>query len=262
MTITEAIEAAFAAETDEPPRAYIGASGIGHSCDAYLAFSLRGFPDTPVKPQLKRIFRDGHRIEDVVIEDLRKAGFRVEAVDPATGKQWAFSAYGGHVRAHADGVIWIDGKRCLLEIKSMNDARHHEASRLGIKASHPLYFKQMQLMMGYGRFDMGFLVAYNKNNSRYYAEKVLADPFEFSALKARAERVMAGDARKLSKDETHYVCRGCFKADTCWHGQRPPELKRTCDNARPDTDNGGWICAEGCKDTCENWVAYHPLPRV
>lgn len=261
MNITEAIEAAFAAEPDEPPRAYIGASGIGHSCTAYLAFSSRGFPDTTAKPQLKRIFRDGHRIEDVVIGDLRKAGFRVEEVDPATGKQWAFSLFGGHVKAHADGVIWIDGKRSLLEIKSMNESKHYEATRLGIKSSHPMYYAQMQLMMGLGEFEQGFLVAYNKNNSKYYAEKVLADPFAYSALEVKAELVLCGGARKISKDETHYVCRGCFKRDACWHGQQPAKTKRTCDNAYPDMHNGGWLCAKGCEEECENWVAYHPLPR-
>ena len=61
--------------TPQPARQYLGASGVGHQCEANLAFSLRGFPNTEPSPQLLRIFREGHRLEDQVVSDLKKAGY-------------------------------------------------------------------------------------------------------------------------------------------------------------------------------------------
>ena len=40
---------------------------------------------------------EGHRIEDQVVADLKKAGFFIEEVDPITGKQYEFKEFGGHV---------------------------------------------------------------------------------------------------------------------------------------------------------------------
>ena len=58
----------FASEKRGEARSYIGASMAGTECIAQLALSLRGFPDDEPDPKLKRIFRDGHRIEDEVIK--------------------------------------------------------------------------------------------------------------------------------------------------------------------------------------------------
>ena len=43
-------------------RQYIGASGIGNACNAYLAFCLRGYPDNDVAPQLSRIILEGNPV--------------------------------------------------------------------------------------------------------------------------------------------------------------------------------------------------------
>ena len=50
---------------------------------------------------------------------------------------------------NADGLLEIDEGTVGLEIKSMNDAKHKEFVRKGIKGSHPQYYDQMQFMMGF-----------------------------------------------------------------------------------------------------------------
>jgi len=101
LSVEESIDKAFEDLDREKPRRYIGASGVGNSCNAYLSYSLRGFPESEVKPKIKRIFRDGHRIEDEVVKDLKLAGFEVSEIDEETGKQHRYSMFGNHVMVMA-----------------------------------------------------------------------------------------------------------------------------------------------------------------
>ena len=103
----------------EGVRQYIGASGVGNPCDAYLAFCLRGYPDGEVGAQLGRIFREGNRLEDQMIADLRKAKFAVYDVDPRTRKQWEYTDFGRHVIGHADGQIELDER---FENRAISDS--------------------------------------------------------------------------------------------------------------------------------------------
>ena len=259
--ITDLIEQAFAKPRDQKARQYIGASGIGQQCDASIAFSFRGYPDTPPESRLARIFRDGHRIEYDVVKDMRKAGLHVMEKDPMTGKQWRFEGYGGLVMGNADGLLEIDGQTIGLEIKSMNDSKHKEFVRKGIKGSHPQYFDQMQFMMGLSGMTRFVIVAYNKNTSAYHHEYVDFDDFRFAFLTAKVERVLKNEAQKISEDESDWRCRGCFKRDACWHGAMPAEMTvRTCGNSYADND-GNMKCDVCDGNTCTDWKLYKPKPR-
>ena len=57
--VVKAIDAGYDAHAVEKARQYIGASIIGNQCDAYIALSLRCFPNNAVDPQLKCIFQLG-----------------------------------------------------------------------------------------------------------------------------------------------------------------------------------------------------------
>ena len=76
--VVKAIDEGYKKESKEKARDYIGASGIGTQCDAYQAYSLRGFPNDTIEPKLKRIFKLGHILEDIVVKDIKeKADVRV-----------------------------------------------------------------------------------------------------------------------------------------------------------------------------------------
>ena len=84
--VVKAIDEGYKKESKEKARDYIGASGIGTQCDAYQAYSLRGFPNDTIQPKLKRIFKLGHILEDIVVKDIKeKADVRVWEVDGLTG---------------------------------------------------------------------------------------------------------------------------------------------------------------------------------
>lgn len=258
------IDAAYAAEPERKARGYIGASSVGEKCDAALAFSLRGFPDTTPDPKLKRIFRDGHRIERDVVRDLKKAGFLVIEVDDLTGRQHRHEMAGGHVVCHTDGLIDIgDGELMILEIKSMNNKLWNEYKNKGVRLSHPKYWDQMQMMMGMSGCQKCLFIAYNKDNSLYHVQIVDYDDFEWSYIKSRIQTVWSGEAAKISDDPSSWLCRFCFKRPSCWDGVLPDLACRTCQYASPQTD-GGWWCGRHSKtavEPCEDWSVYRPKDK-
>ena len=259
--ISGKIRDAYSNEPRGEARAYIGASGVGQSCEASIAFSFRGYPDTPPSEQLKRIFRDGHRIEYLVVKDMAKGGVHVMEKDPMTGKQWRYTSYGGHAIGHADGLTEIDDKVVGVEIKSMNDNKFNEFAKKGVKVSHANYYDQMQFMMGMSGIERFVLVAYNKNNSAYHHEYVDFDVFRFESLNLKVERVLSNMAAKCSIDESDWRCRGCFKVDACWRGELPKERSvRTCGRSTGNHD-GTFACETCGGDVCSSWMPYTPLDK-
>lgn len=261
--IVEAIEAIR--EPPEKPRAYIGASIVGHPCDALLAFQLRGFPDGEIPPKLKRIFKMGHVIEDIVVADLKKAGMAVWEKDGLTGRQHAYTEWGGHIVCHTDGHIELEPDRlAILEVKSMNEASFKKFQGSGVKLSHPRYFAQLQMMMGLSKIHESLFIAQNKNTQEYHAELVLFDPFEWSFIGERVSRVLSGNGHKISTDETDWRCRDCFKVAACWGGKNPEPACRNCAHAGPRPD-GGWHCARHgrpAEELCSDYQLFHPKPKV
>ena len=258
--ITSLITEAYQKEKRGTPRQYIGASGIGQQCLASIAFSYRGYPDTAPEPQLKRIFRDGHKIEYDVVKDMRKAGVHVMENDPLTGKQWRWTGYGGLVMGNADGLMEVDGETFGVEIKSMNMNKHQEFVKKGVRGSHPNYYDQMQCMMGLSGIRNFVIVAYNKNNSAYHHEYVEFDDFRWAYLTTKIEDVLNNRVVRIASDESDWRCRGCFKRDACWNGTEPTEKSvRTCGHSTADND-GVLHCDRCDATTCTDWIKFEPRP--
>lgn len=261
--VADAIDKALRGRKLPAPRRYIGASNVGHPCEAYLAFSLRGYPEVLPDPQLQRIFALGHKVEDLVVKDMREAGIKVWDRDPLTGRQFAYHEFGSHVRANADGQVEDEGELRLLEIKSANDASFKKFKENGVRFSHPRYYAQMQLEMGLSGIQSCMFVMMNKNNSQYEDEVVTFDAFYYASLVEKIERILRNEAKKVADDPSDWRCRGCFKRGVCWEGQEVPVACATCANALAD-DGGGWYCTLFGKVTetpCENYMRYEPIPK-
>lgn len=259
------IDLAFEAENESKARKYIGASGVGNPCDANLAYSLRGYPNTPAPPNLKRIFALGHIIEDIVVADLKKAAnIDVQENDPLTCKQWEYKELGGHISCHTDGMIEINGKSYVLEIKSMNHNSFQKFLSKGMKISHNHYYAQVQMYMALSKVSETFFIAYNKDKSTYHAEIVEFDELEWSYLKQRIITVLNGEARKISYDGTDWRCKGCFKRDVCWGDKDVSVEPSSCQFGEPQKD-GTWLCTNcGGDKSCNNtdsYMRYHPMPK-
>lgn len=265
--VVHAINDAYAKRgRTEKPRRYIGASSVGNPCTAYLEYSLRGFPDVTPDPSLQRIFEDGHRIEARVVADLKLAKFHVMEIDSLTGKQWTYNLYGGHFSGHGDGIIEIDDEAHVLEIKSMNDAKHKLFASKGVKISHPMYYAQLQAMMGLSGMKKALFIAYNKNNSQYHAEVVSFDDFYYSALIVKVEHVLNDGGEKLSHDMTDWRCKSCFKRGACWGLAGTEPACSRCAHSVP-THDGEWSCkkhghAVRASDECSDWIRFEPRPKA
>lgn len=254
-------KASLRSRKSEAPRSYIGASIVGNHCDALLGFSVRGYPDNPPNsPHVLRIFELGHTVENIVVRDLKKAGLPIIEANPMTGKQWTYRLYGGLVIGHADGLMDFEGEPHIVEIKTMNAASFSKFDTIGIKYSHRSYYDQVQFLMGLSGYKKTMFIAYCKDTSKYHVEYVDFDPFAFSVLVMRVQRVLGGHAEKISNDTTDWRCMDCFKREACVNGALPEKSIRTCGNSLPN-EEGKFVCQNGCVGQCQNWVPWVPLER-
>jgi len=246
IEIVNAIDTGFtkAAELrNEVARCYIGAS-TGHDCVARLQLSLRGFPNDPVDAQLQRIFREGHRLEDQVVRDLKvMADLRVFEKDGVTGRQHTRSWLGGHVVCHSDGLVdFEDGSDPLiLEIKSMNAANFNRFVSYGVKASHKKYYSQMQMMMAMFGIERSFFVSYCKDNSKYHAEIVHFDQLEWDEIYSNIQSALDGHAWRIAAYPEDWRCKMCFKKTACWDNPPLAPACQFCTHSKPN-ENGGFTC--------------------
>lgn len=254
--ICKAIDDAYLNEPEETPRQYIGASSVGNECLAYQAFNMRGFPNTPAAPNLKRIFSMGHYLEDVVVDDLKKAGYEVLEVDPDTNRQFEFSHCGGHVSGHCDGKIKVDGEWQILEIKSMNKASFQKFKNHGIAKSHPMYNAQMHMYMAVFELTKSLMVAICKDNSHYHAEVIEFDDVYWNVIEDRVNKVLSGSCERISDRKENWQCKMCFKREVCWETQDEPTVPKTaatCKFGEPDEDKGGFKCSRcETRGSCES----------
>lgn len=260
---------------NEKPRQYIGASGIGNPCMAYQALNLRGFPGDMPSPQLLRVFDQGHRIEEQVVQMLTDAGHTVEPLEPMTGKQWAYTSHGGHHRAHLDGFITLlgGGDRMTLEIKSMNSDMFKKFVRAGVKISHPDYYDQiidgLGLAIDCGRVEVTkcMFVAYCKDNSKYRVEIVDFSRDHYDTLMNKVGTAVVGtfDVR-MERHKNAYNCTECFKRTSCWE---PNVSNRTCAHCQHSTPSliagrdRAWLCTLHGGDataTCDSFKLWRPTP--
>ena len=238
---------------DNEYRAYIGASGIGDPCNAYQVLCLRGFPSAVPSAKLVRIFRDGKRIEDQVVADMRDAGLMVLPVDPATGRQYRYTKFNGHMSASLDGyVIAPSGETMTLEIKSMNKAMFAKFVNKGLAVSHESYVAQMIVGMGLARdagvsVSNGLMVAYCKDNSEYHTEVIGFNQEAYDKAVLRVSSLISGEspARRISPYKAAFTCSGCFKAEACWEPEKvEPKTCKQCKYASLDSECN-WVCDAG-----------------
>jgi hypothetical protein len=90
---------------EQPKRLYLGASELGEPCKRKVILGALDAVRTPLKGRKLRIFEMGHKFEDLVADWIKRAGFWLHTVDPATGKQFEFQTASGRIQGHIDGVI-------------------------------------------------------------------------------------------------------------------------------------------------------------
>ena len=235
----------------EKARPYLGASAIGGECKRALWYSFRWASKEDFDGRMYRLFQSGHLAEPRFIADLRAIGCTVWDCDPATGKQFGASHFGGHMRGHCDGVAkGIPGggnKPHLLEFKTHSAKSFADLKKKGMQAAKPQHWAQCQWYMGKMNLDRALYLAVNKDTDELYSERIEFDQVEYEKILAKAESIIfaAEPPPKISDDPKFFICNWCSHNAVC-HGNRTPALScRTCVHSTPEREGDGrWSCAK------------------
>ena len=238
--ITALIDDALATEHDrQTPRSYLGGSRLGVACDRALQYE---YLQTPVDVGREfsgttlRIFEAGHVFEETAIRWLGLAGFEIHT-ETSQGGQYGFSAAGGRIQGHVDGILANGpdviglGYPALWECKSLNNKSWKDTVKRGLTLSKPVYAAQVALYQAYMEPQVpgisqnpAVFTAINKDTAELYFEQV---PFNGQLAQQASDRgvriLQACDAHELlprmTNDPTHYECKFCSWQDRCWGGK-------------------------------------------
>ena len=249
--INALVDAALIAEREAaPPRTYLGASRLGHSCERALQFEFAGAPKGEpgketvwgtVSPangadfsgQTLRIFAIGHQLEDLAIRWLRAAGIDL-VTQKRDGGQFGFSVAGGRIRGHVDGIIAdapaAVGMRtpALWECKTMNAKNWRACVKDGVTVSKPVYAAQIAIYQAYMEPSVpgisaapALFTAINKDTAELHHELVPFDADLAQRMSDRAVRILqateAGELLpRIAANRDFFECRFCAHAERCW----------------------------------------------
>lgn len=235
--VNAAIDAALIAErAATPPRAYLGASRLGHVCERALQFELVGAPKddgADFNGQQLRIFAIGHALEELAGRWLRVAGFDLRT-RRGDGEQFGFSVAQSRIRGHVDGILAggpaIPGLAypALWECKTMNAKNWRDTVAKGLVVAKPVYAAQIALYQAYMEGSIpgisanpALFTAINKDTAELHHELVAFDAALAQSVSDRAVRILqATDAGELlpriAREAEFHECQMCPWARRCW----------------------------------------------
>jgi hypothetical protein len=245
-TTATAIVRWYEKQTDAP-RPHLGASEIGKSCDRDLWYSFRWASAKTFPGRLRRLFKRGHREEQLFLEELRALGIEVYDVDPDTKQQHRFAAHGGHFGGSCDAIgkgfpeapkTW-----CVVEFKTHNAKSFAELVKNTVAKAKPEHYAQMQVYMGLAELERAIYLAVNKDTDELYSEWVHFDKQAFEQLIARAKKIIDADwpLERVRDDPTWFECKWCNHFSICHENKIPERNCRTCAYSTPV--EGGWECS-------------------
>lgn len=247
-------------EVDDP-RPYLGMSSIGEECERKLWLGFHWSTTRSITARVNRIFRDGHAAEAKMISDLKSVGvecfFRFdgekeEMFGLVDEKQECFSDVAGHFKGHCDGralnVPEAPKTEHLIEMKTHNEKYFNELKKKKVKESHPKHYAQMQIYMKKAKLKRALYIAYNKNTSEYYFERVYYDKdFANELLAKAASIIMSEEIPHCKYKSTWYSCKWCEYRGICFEGERAQRNCRTCEKSDICND-GKWECRRQAKE--------------
>ena len=240
-------------------REHLGASILGHRCDRYLWLSFRWAAKPDHSGRMLRLFERGNREEEWVVRDLRRAGLKVEEVDPETGEQ--FRVGSGHYGGSVDGLVTglpsaeDDEETHVLEIKTSNKKSFERLKKKRVRSAQPKHYVQMQLYMDGLQLEHALYVCVCKDSDEIYIERVAFDQKIADKNIERGYAIIDATEPPAKLSREHPPCVLTRKEGTRYpcqywglcHGSHMPERNcRTCVSSTPGTNENGeptWSCA-------------------
>jgi hypothetical protein len=220
--INAAIEQA-ARRNVRQPRGYLGASIVGHECARRVQYDW--FCDPVHAARTYEIFDRGHYFEQRSRQCLVDAGFRL-----APAQALAFSAAGGLLRGHADGII-IHGPDLpglyliyplIWEHKALGSKGWKKLERDGLIRAFPEYATQVALYQSY--LDVTNPALFTALNANTCERIHFLVPFDAERAQAASDRAVAiieaSRAGQLlprfTDDASDWRCVMCSHRERCW----------------------------------------------
>lgn len=250
-----AIDAATLRAAEDGMRPHLGASLIGTHCARALWYTFRWCTPAQHEARMLRLFARGHREEDNLAALLKAAGVKVVQVDPNNGKQYSFSAIGGHFGGSMDGacVGVPDAPKAwhVLEFKTSGAKAFNQLQAQGVKAAKPLHWAQMQCYMAWTGMERALYMAVCKDDDRLHLERIEADKDAAKALLDKAQRIITATEPPdgISTDAAYFECKFCDHHALCHGTAAPLPTCRSCAHSTPELDgNARWSCVRHGKN--------------
>ena len=218
-----------------PRRGHLGGSAIGRPCSREQWYSFRWAGRPRFDGRMLRLFDTGQREEERFIRELRRIG--CEVLDRAEdGKQWRYTAHGGHFSGSLDGVALgvLEAPKTwhLLEFKTSNVKAFKRLKSEGVQRAKPEHFVQMQVYMGLAGLTRALYLVVCKDTDVLYAERVPFEREEYERALEKARQIIeaAEPPTRISADPDFYVCSWCDYKALC-HDLHDCEREGICDKA-------------------------------
>jgi len=230
------------------PRPYLGMSGIGHECAAYLWYSFRWAYVDSTSKRITRLWARGHREEPEIIKELEKIGIKCDS----TQQEMVDGL--GHIKGHNDGtakgVIEAPKTEHLLEFKTLSDKYFKQIHKDKLEKYSSTYWVQVHLYMHYLKLTRCLFIAVNKNDDAYYVERIRYDKgvAEDAIRKANSVILSPYPLPRAFPSKTFYKCKWCAAQRQCWEGKPLEENCRTCVHSEIAPE-GKWNCTKPTKPT-------------
>ena len=214
---------------------------IGEECRRKLWFNFHWVtPVEEIDSRLRNLFDTGTRAEDFIIRDLEAIGIEV------TLRQEELWGFAKHAHGFTDGrcinVPEAPKTEHLLEIKTHNDKSFQELVKKGVKVSKPDHYAQVHRYMIATKLKRCLYVAYNKNNSEYYIERIRYDKgFAEDLLRKEYDIIVENDVPERKFEKSWFKCKWCDYNPICYEKQDLDRNCRTC-KMSDRKDDGVWVC--------------------
>lgn len=212
----------------EPPRDYLGASGVADECSRKAWYGLQGFKQKFDADSLMKI-SDGHTTEEKINGWIKKIpGIELYTHD-SSGNQYGFSDLDGKYKGHYDGIIrgipqspntWhIYEVKCVGEkyFKELKKAVDTYGEKDAIKNWREVYYGQAVTYMWYEKLTRHITIVATPGARELMTVRTEANAKYAKALREKARRIIETKEppQKISNSETYFKCRMCGFRDIC-----------------------------------------------
>jgi hypothetical protein len=224
--INTAINAALeriVARTERPREQYLGASILGHECLRRIQYEWWCRSEFPAQDRER--FERGHYFEERMRRHLIAAGFKFAPL-----KAYEFTAVGGTMRGHVDGII-VHGPDLpgayviyplIWEHKCLKATSYREIERDGLEKKHTNYLMQVALYQAYLNItNPALFTVTNADTCEWLHFFVPFDAERAQLWSDRAANIIAATrANELLprgfSDPEKFPCKQCPFKERCW----------------------------------------------